>query len=114
MDNSSSILLIFLIAALNTLIVVIAINLIFKIRMRKRDLAEQIKTEIQTDINKANISNVQSKLLSKEKLKNEPEDSDSKKNEVYPEKEHPKFLKYTPKGYIDPGKDEKKKQHVWR
>jgi hypothetical protein len=115
MDNTNSILIIFLIAAFNTLIVVIAVHFILKIKMKRNDFRKQVKAELQNEISRTEDNEFRKKLISKEKLINEAEDSDNKKNDTYPQKdEHPKFLKYTPKGYIDPGKDEKKKQHVWR
>jgi hypothetical protein len=124
MDNVALIVIMFLVAAINTFIVATAIHLIFKIRISKEvknDLVREDsfgeKKEGQTEPLKSESSfikkenNLMEDLSMKSKIENE------KKEEISTEQkkeEEPKFKKYTSKGYIDPEKDIKKKQHIWR
>ncbi|MDO8549776.1 MAG: hypothetical protein Q7S39_06460 [Ignavibacteria bacterium] len=116
MDNVSLILIMFLVAAINTLIVVTAVYLIFKIKVSKETETNMLMKEELAKAQKQEPSliqkenNLQEDLSTKPKIENEKEKEVSKEKE----KEEPKFLKYTSKGYIDPENDIKKRQHTWR
>ncbi|HSP86951.1 MAG TPA: hypothetical protein VLN45_02365 [Ignavibacteriaceae bacterium] len=114
MTNVLSIIIMFLIAAINTLVVVIAVHLIFKIRTRrgtkenqlkKVESIEMLKEEIPVDIKQKNIP---------EEISIKPKIEDEKKEFEIKERVKPKFLKYTTKGYIDAEKDVNKQKHTWR
>ena len=115
MDNVLLISVMFLVAALNTFVVIIAIRLIFKIKVKKEEIADHIKEEISTKPPMPESSELNIPVIAQEEKTLEPE-TEEKKGNVIPEaiNEHPKFLKYTAKGYINPGDDVKKKKHIWR
>ncbi len=120
MDNVSLIVIMFLVAAINTFIVVIAIRLIFKIRIAKEAKADLEKKEEQAVELKSEPSLIRKENNLQEDLSMQPKIENEKKEEISAEKEKEsrqvgtKFLKYTSKGYINPENDIKKKQHTWR
>ncbi|RPI74093.1 MAG: hypothetical protein EHM47_04530 [Ignavibacteriales bacterium] len=111
MDNLIFILTIFLIAALNTFVVVIIVRLILKIKMDRHKISEEVKKEI-TPLIKPQTSDLKKPVSLQYEKNNRPVLEEKKKNPV--EKiEQPRYLKYTSDGYIKPENDVKK-QHIWR
>jgi len=117
MDNISLIVIIFLVAAINTFIVATAIHLIFKIRVTRETKSDLKKNEEPAEPLKTEPSLIRRENNLQEDLSLKPKIANDKNEEISTEKEkeeQPKFLKYTSKGYIDPEDDVKKKQHTWR
>ena len=115
MNNTLQLILIIsLIVTLNTFVVVIAVRLIFNIRINKQKITEQVREKISSEIPQA-VSYELRKTGVLEKQKTVlPEEEEKKESKVEEKKEKPKFLKYTEDGYIYPGEDVQEKKHVWR
>jgi hypothetical protein len=114
MTNVLTIIFMFLIAAINTLVVVIAVHLIFKIRIRRETKEDQLKKEESLEILKEEIPIELKENKIPEEISIKPKIEDEKKEFEIKERLEPKFLKYTAKGYIDAGKDVKRQKHTWR
>ena len=116
MDNVSLILIIFLIAAINTFIVATAIHLIYKIRNNRERKTELVIKEEHAEPKMHESSQIKKEIDPQTDFEAKTIIEDEKKEEISKEKgkEQPKFLKYTSKGYIDPENDVNKGQHTWR
>jgi len=109
MDNIKLIVTIFLIAAINTLVIMIVVSIIFRVRNKKENkgIESAQLNKIANPVNEKPVSEYQLEEKAKEGLtasfKNSPEGPEIIKEEIKDVK--PKFLKYTSKGYIVPEKD---------
>jgi|GEM_PF-5375156 len=113
MNNAVSILLMFLVAALNTIVIVIVVRLIFKIKVDKQKLKEELKKEAMAELKKGEVLLKKNTIM--KEVKSVEEKTTKPKVEENSAQTKPKteFLKYTPKGYVIPG-HEKQKTHLWR
>jgi Na+-translocating ferredoxin:NAD+ oxidoreductase RnfG subunit len=109
MEIVKLILTIFLIAAINTLIIMVAVSVISRVRNKKenKEIESPQLSKLENPISEKPVSENQHKEIVKEDLttlvkeiQEEPEIIKEEKKEV-----KPKFLKYTSKGYIAPEKD---------
>jgi hypothetical protein len=115
MDNNSLLQTIFLVAAINTLVVAIAIYIIFKIRVKK----EKSITKDTKEKKIVSAAEATQEIMEEKKepvnAQIKPQIIDLKEGKRKSEKEiKPKFLKYTSKGYIIPQEDEEKEKLRWQ
>jgi LAS superfamily LD-carboxypeptidase LdcB len=115
MDNNSLLQTIFLVAAINTLIIAIAIYIIFKIRVKKEKKEKSITKEKKNIIAEEAAQEIMEEKKEPVKPQIKPQIIDLKEEKSKSEKEiKPKFLKYTSKGYIIPQDDEEKEKLRWQ
>ncbi len=117
MDIVKLILTVFLIAAINTLIIMTAVSVIFRVRNKKEN-KEKESPQLNSIVNPVNekiIPEDQKEESTKEGLstsfKKSQEEPEIVKEEIKEVK--PKYLKYTSKGYVVPEKDNVEKLK-WR